>query len=162
MSRSGLSDDCDEQWMEALWRGRVRSASRGKRGQKFYRELLGALDAMPVKELHAEVFDDSMEGKVCALGALCRVRHIDVVDADPDDDRIAEELAIKLDVSDCLTRTVIWENDEGGHDRFIALKHEALHGQWSARVLESPWDRWQRMRAWVAGNIRDDAKRASP
>lgn len=157
MSRSGLSDDCDEQWMFAAYRGRVSNATRGKRGQKFYREMLAALDAMPKQELHAEVFDESADGKVCALGALCRVKGIDTTEFDPEDDYAAEVLAGKLDVADCLTREVIYWNDEGGHNRYIHLEHRNLHGEWSATLLESPYERWQRMRAWVAKQIKDDA-----
>jgi hypothetical protein len=47
MSRSGYSDDHSE-WDLIRWRGAVASAIRGKRGQAFLRELLVALDAMPV------------------------------------------------------------------------------------------------------------------
>ena len=53
MSRSGYSDDL-ETWQLIKWRGQVMSAIRGKRGQKFLRELLAALDAMPKKILITE------------------------------------------------------------------------------------------------------------
>ena len=66
MSRHGYSEDGDSDFPVALYRGRVASAIRGKRGQKMLKELLAALDAMPTKELHAEVFDDPDEGRVCA------------------------------------------------------------------------------------------------
>jgi len=47
MSRSGYSDDCDDQWSLICWRGAVKSAIRGKRGQAFLKEMLAALDALP-------------------------------------------------------------------------------------------------------------------
>ena len=47
MSRSGYSDDIDDNWAHIMWRGRVASSIRGKRGQAMLRELLAALDAMP-------------------------------------------------------------------------------------------------------------------
>ena len=156
MSRSGLSEDCDEQWMQALWIGQVRNATRGKRGQKFYRELLAAFDAMPAKELHAEVFDDPDDGKVCALGVLARARGIDATKFDPDDDQVAEELACDLDVAPCLARTVIWENDEGEYGRTIWLRFEELHGERLAHITETPDQRWQRMRNWVAKQLKED------
>ena len=49
MSRSGYSYEFEEGW--GLYRGAVASAKRGKRGQKFLRELLSALDDMPIKRL---------------------------------------------------------------------------------------------------------------
>jgi hypothetical protein len=54
MSRSGYYDDCDDWLAHGRWRARVASATRGKRGQKFLRDLLAALDAMPVKRLITE------------------------------------------------------------------------------------------------------------
>lgn len=48
MSRSGYTSECEN---FAMWRGRVASATRGKRGQSFFRALLAALDAMPEKSL---------------------------------------------------------------------------------------------------------------
>ena len=50
MSRSDYSKDGDSQEL-ALWRGAVRSAINGARGQAMLRELAPALDAMPKKTL---------------------------------------------------------------------------------------------------------------
>lgn len=162
MSRSGLSEDCDEQWMYALYRGRVASATRGKRGQRFYRELLAALDAMPVKELHRKVFDEQ-DGRVCALGALAQVKGIDVTKFDPEDSEAAEVLAAKFDVADCLTREVIWHNDEFEHVRAIPLYGGQKQPDWAwghgateyAYVEDPPDVRWQNMRDWVAKQIKE-------
>lgn len=155
MSRHGYSEDgdCDD-WSINLWRGAVASATRGKRGQKFFKELLAALDAMPVKELHAKVFDDPDEGKVCALGALARVKGVDTTKFDPEDDSAAEVLAKKFDVSDKLTRETIYWNDSRS-DRWIRLDHAKLHGTYSALLLERPDERWQRMRNWVAQQLKE-------
>jgi len=160
MSRHGYSEEGDfDDYTINLYRGAVESARRGKRGQKFFRELLAALDAMPVKELHAEVFDDP-DGKVCALGALARVKGIDTTKFDPDDDEAAEVLATNFDVSDKLTRETIYENDEGGpHAR--PIYPEGSRDEWGnhyyrtpiAYVTETPDQRWQRMRNWVARQI---------
>ena len=68
MSRSGYIDDFDDQWSLICWRGAVKSAIRGKRGQSFLRELRDALDAMPIKKL---ISDDLVrDGEVCAIGAV--------------------------------------------------------------------------------------------
>lgn len=155
MSRSGYTDDDDGDYPVALYRGTVASATRGKRGQKFYAELLVALEAMPIKELHAQVFDDPDEGKVCALGALARVKGIDTTKFDPEDDHAAYVLAKKLDVADCLTRETIYMNDESGpRIRYIPLRLGHLHGEYDAYVTETADQRWQRMRAWVANQIK--------
>ena len=54
MSRSGLvEDDGDDPLAHGRWRGAVKSAINGKRGQQFLRELADALDAMPEKVLVA-------------------------------------------------------------------------------------------------------------
>lgn len=73
MSRHGYSDDCEH---VAMWRGVVASATRGKRGQAFFRALVDALDAMPEKRLIAGLLEDA-EGSVCALGCLGRARGIE-------------------------------------------------------------------------------------
>jgi hypothetical protein len=53
MSRSQYIDDCDDNWQLIRWRGMVASAIRGKRGQQFLKDLLAALDAMPVNAVLA-------------------------------------------------------------------------------------------------------------
>lgn len=154
MSRSGYSDDADGNI--ALWRGQVASATRGKRGQRFFKELLDALDAMPKKELHAEVFDEQ-DGRVCALGALAQVKGIDTSNLDPEDDWAAEYLANKLDVAHQLTREVIYTNDEAVRGNYIRLDHHRLHGLHYARLEPSPYDRWRLVREWVARQIKVEA-----
>ena len=63
MSRSGYvdADDCDEgeQWRHIRWRGAIKSAIRGKRGQAFLREMLDALDALPQKRLVPNVLQEA-------------------------------------------------------------------------------------------------------
>jgi hypothetical protein len=67
MSRSGYQDYTD-QWEVIRWRGAVRSAIRGKRGQAFLREMLAALDALPDKRLIRNELE--VNGEYCALGAV--------------------------------------------------------------------------------------------
>lgn len=61
MSRAGYCDDLDDPLEHGRWRAQVRSATRGKRGQKLLRDLLDALDAMPEKRLVKDVLEVSAE-----------------------------------------------------------------------------------------------------
>lgn len=130
MGRHGYADECDEPWDHIRWRGTVKSAIRGKRGQGMLEELLEALDAMPVKELiSGDLITE--DGYCCTVGAL--LLHREVPDAGRYHER-NEELADELDVSEPLIQEIEWENDEGA-------------------LRETPSMRWARMRAWVARQI---------
>ena len=128
MSRSGYSDDL-EQWDLIRWRGAVRSAIRGKRGQAFLGEMLAALDALPEPKLIAnELVED---GAVCAIGAVGKARGLDMSGLDPED---PETLSNEFGISVAMAKEIVWLNDE-----------------WSYR--ETPEQRHTRMRAWVASQI---------
>lgn len=130
MSRSGYSDDYEEQWALIRWRGAVASAIRGKRGQAFLREMLAALDALEQKRLIKN--DLVREGEVCAIGALGVARGVDMSEIDPEDrDTVAGRFGIPLS----LASEVMYMNDE-----------------WHYR--EDPETRFARMRAWVVSEIR--------
>lgn len=137
MSRAGYSEDCDG-WELAMYRGQVASAIRGKRGQKFFRDLASALDAMPVKELIAEELEK--DGAVCALGALGKARGIDMSAIDPED---AETVSEKFDIAEQLVREVVWENDDDSYWNYELRRNETI----------TPALRWERMRKWVATNL---------
>lgn len=128
MSRSGYNEDIDN-WQLIRWRGMVASATRGKRGQKFYRDLLDALDALPEKQLIAEELEK--DGQVCAIGSLGLIRGIDMSELDPEE---PETVAAAFDIATCLAQEVVYENDEGA-DR------------------ETPEQRFVRMRTWVEKQI---------
>lgn len=147
MSRSGYTDDYDDQWALIRWRGAVKSSIRGKRGQAFLRELLAALDAMPEKRLIGDSF--SKAGAYCTLGAIGAQRGVEMpkIDydwqgADPaaldpeDPTAIRDAACAALGIPDALAAEIMFENDEGG---------------WS----ETPEARWMRMRAWVAKRIKE-------
>lgn len=132
MSRSGYTDD-DDSGMLAMWRGQVASAIRGKRGQGLLRDLLAALDVMPEKRLIAH--DLIKDGEVCAIGSLGVQRGIELEALDPEDyDRVAETFG----VAHQLVQEIEYMNDE----------------RWFGRGEEPPEHRWQRMRDWVAAQIR--------
>lgn len=136
MNRSGYSDGWDEG--VAMWRGVIASATRGKRGQRFFRDLVGALDAMPAKRLIANAIQTT-EGDVCALGAIGR--HVGR-DPAPLDKAVNNEdfeaLGEAFDIASQLAQEVMWENDEAG--------------PW--RGDETPEQRWVRVRKWAASQIR--------
>lgn len=134
MSRSGYVDDCDDNWALIRWRGAVKSAIRGRRGQAFLREMIAALDAMPVKVLHPhELLTEA--GNVCALGAVAQARGMDVSPLDPYD---AESVAAAFGLPEALTREIVFINDEVG---------------WRST---SPAERWKWMRQWAVENLTRD------
>lgn len=139
MSRSGYSEDLDN-WDLIRWRGAVKSAIRGKRGQAMLRELLAALDAMPVKELIAENLVDA-DGCYCTLGVLGAARGLDLASIDAEDPHsVAEAFGIPR----ALAAEIEYENDDGGP--WLPHHH-----------TEAPAARWARMRRWVAKHLKDDA-----
>lgn len=139
MSRSGYNDCGDNL---AMWRGMVASATRGKRGQAFFRALLAALDAMPEKRLITNALQ-AEDGEVCAIGALGKARGIDMSDVDADE---PSEVAPLFDIAECLAQEVVYMNDEY-YDRTLTADHKAYRDY-------TPEERWQKMREWVAKQIR--------
>lgn len=128
MSRSGYSDDCDN--LE-LYRAAVDRAMSGKRGQAFLRELANALDSMPEKSLIAgELVSES--GAVCAIGAVCKARALDVSHIDYED---PYSVAMAIGVARSMAAEIAYMNDE-----------------YEPRPEESA-KRWERMRKWVQENI---------
>lgn len=106
MSRSGYSDSC-EGWELIMWRGAVKSAIRGKRGQEFLRKLLAALDAMPNKRLIAHELE--MGGEVCAIGSVGLAQGIDMSNIDPTE---PEEVSATFNISEALVKEITYVNDE--------------------------------------------------
>ncbi len=144
MSRSGYIDDYDagDQWRQICWRGAVASAIRGKKGQALLREMLTALDAMPVKELighdlvrEAPAFipPEFAIPSVCALGAVGWRRGIELKALDPED---YSTVAKTFGVSEALVREIEYHNDGGEWEDWC------------------PAGRWRYMRDWVLQNLR--------
>jgi hypothetical protein len=131
MSRSGYSDDPDDQWRFIRWRGAVNAAIKGKRGQSFLREMLAALDALPEKKLVQNELET--EGAVCAIGAVGRSRNVDMTKIDPED---YEKICGTFGISEALAREIMFMNDE-----------------WF--IEESPEVRFARMRDWIQKQIKN-------
>lgn len=129
MSRSGYSDECDDTLQFGRWRGIIASATRGKRGQKLFKDLAAALDAMPDKKLikHELVKD----GSYCTLGVLGAARGLDVGSIDP---HHPESVGKAFDIAPQLAQEIVFENDEQ-YDHC------------------TPEERWQKMRNWVDSQI---------
>lgn len=160
MSRSGYSDDFDvDQWAHICYRGSVKSALTGKRGQAFLRETLAALDAMPVKELAPDSLVNAA-GQYCTLGAVGAARGIDMQGIDPDD---AKQVAESFGIAESMAREIVHVNDQW--DRYI---YTDRHGPprspfwndlgWDRREA-TPAERWQRMRDWIASKINQEVPR---
>jgi hypothetical protein len=133
MSRSGYIEDYadDNPLAFGRWRGVVRSATRGKRGQEFLREMLAALDKIESKTLIARELQ-TYDGGVCAIGAWGAAKGINMMEVDPED---YYYVAGMCPVATALVQEIIYMNDEG------AVGHE------------TPAARYDRMRAWVKAQL---------
>jgi hypothetical protein len=180
MSRSGLSYDGDyDNWSTICWQGALASAKRGKKGQAFLKELLAALDAMPVKRLIRNdlVVDGSMPlykdhdvivgadelvardgtvrgmGEVCALGALGMVRGLDMSEIDPEDH---VSVAALFEVNEKIVQDIVDTNDRMLDFHWVDGKRDE-DGKWidGYKVPITPEERWQKMRDWIAEQIWD-------
>jgi hypothetical protein len=136
MSRSGYSDSNEN---FAVWRGVIASATRGKRGQVFFRALLAALDAMPDKRL-VEGDLETEEGAVCALGCLGKARGISLAEVDTYD---YDQLGELFNIAPQLAQEVMYVNDE-----------DFRRG--------SPEERWHVVRTWAARQIRVEPSELQP
>jgi hypothetical protein len=122
-----------------MWRGRVASAIRGKRGQALLRDCLAALDAMPVKRLIPDLLVDGEE--VCTLGAAGKMRKIAGLEKiDPEEHEILADL---FNVSHCLIAEIEYENDERRKEKWVGRE----------LVNETPEDRFNRMHDWLLKHI---------
>jgi hypothetical protein len=146
MSRSGYDDDYDSDGNFAMYRGMVASATRGKRGQALLKDILIAMNGMPVKHLIKDDLE-RMDGSVCAIGAAGKLRGVDMTNLDPED---AETVAGRFDISDCLAREIVYMNDDGS----CLQEFEWRDGKRRWRG-ETPEERYDRMRKWVRSQIKD-------
>lgn len=139
MSRSGYIDDygCDNQWDLIRWRGAVNSAIKGRRGQAFLKELLIALDNLPVKRLisSALITTDGTTLEACALGVVGLTRGLEMVSIDVED---RTSVAEAFGIAEAMAAEIMFENDEA------AIRNE------------TPEQRYERVRKWVIANIKID------
>lgn len=134
MSRSGYVDDMDDILELGRYRGQVKSAIRGKRGQAFLRELADAMDAMSEKILITGELINA-EGDCCVIGVVCKSRGLDVSDVDVEEPEQVGEL---VGIACQMAAEIEYENDEGS---------------W---LSETPQQRWKRMRRWVERHLKKE------
>jgi len=169
MSRSGYTDDIDDNWSHIMWRGRVASSIRGKRGQAMLRELLAALDAMSDKRLFPNSFATAT-GEYCTLGVLGAVRGTKMDDLGDAEEGCNERLvADRFGVAAPLVQEIMWMNDEVVDDyKFVDVEicgpvrpHYPDYGRHTKTVHmhddNAPHKRWRVMRNWVAEQLKEAA-----
>ncbi|WP_216675104.1 hypothetical protein [Paraburkholderia elongata] len=128
-----------------MWRGAVKSAIRGKRGQAFFRDLAAALDAMPEKRLIADELQTA-EGEFCTIGVLGHARGVDMAKLDPED---RDAVGAAFNIAPALAAEIVFENDENDYHWNAALGHIEY---------DTPEQRWVRMRQWVEANLIKEPK----
>lgn len=132
MSRSGYSSDCDG-WDLVRWRGAVRSAIRGKRGQAFLQEMLVSLDSLPAKRL---IKDNLIkDGEVCAIGSVGLKRNIDMSGIEENDrTTVAQTFAIAgalaAEIASINDSDFVYCDIETPEERFIRVR------KWVVQALE--------------------------
>jgi hypothetical protein len=134
MSRSDYSEDI-EHWQLVMWRGAVKKAIRGARGQAFLREMIRALEALPEKKLVASELDDGE--LVCAVGAVGRARGIDMTGLDPENH---DQVADKFGIANAMAREIFYMNDEW-HGNVTPEQRYVLMLSWAVENLDPAYDR---------------------
>lgn len=87
---------------------------------------------MAERERRAHELELERDGEACALGALAHKRGIDTSEIDAED---PDCVGAAFGIARSLAAEIEYENDEANY------------------YPETPEERWQRMRAWVASNI---------
>lgn len=135
MSRTHYSDDYGEDFSGQLelYRANVDRSMSSARGRVMLREILGALDAMPVRELYADVFVETRDtpeaddrqtmapkGAACGLGAWAIDKlgpdRASALFADPVPSSV--EIAARLKVLGwpaLVVHEIVYENDHEDH-----------------------------------------------
>lgn len=159
MSRSGYSDEPEH--LE-LYRANVRRSFESRKGQARLRELIDDLEAMPVKELHADVF--AADGRFCALGVWASKRlPRESVDAFEGDDYDTWRLLDRYGWPKLVVFDVVFENDDYRPGRFVYVHGPHVspfsyyvpdHGPVRYRVEESPAERHARVLRFLKEQIR--------
>jgi hypothetical protein len=166
MSRSGYSEECDG-WALIRWRGAVKQAISGARGQAMLRELVQALDAMEDKRLYPGSFRTA-DGEFCALGALAARRGTKVDDlGDEDYGCDKKQVGQRFGVAPAMVAEIMYLNDEymAGREKIVAVEicgpmrpHWPDYGRHDRQVIvhndAHSAERWQRMRAWAVEHLK--------
>jgi hypothetical protein len=179
MSRSGYIDDSDDPLAHGRWRQAVKRALHGKRGQAFLHELLQALDEMEDRRLYPGSFATA-EGEFCTLGVLGTRRGTKMDDLDDDGDCDTARVGERFGIAPAMAAEIMYMNDEYAVDEWKwvdvvicgPMPEYRLISTGRAEVLQRayerherqvrmhndnhPCERWQRMRAWVVKNLKQE------
>jgi len=175
MSRSGYIEDWDDQWGLICYRGAVKSAIRGRRGQAFLREMLAALDALPEKRLITEelVIDGGNGGVIVGGDVLVDefiggttfhdfgFGHSGARSRPPEVCKVGDvcalgavALARKMDVNGIDPHAP--EKVSAVFGIAEALAREIVYENDEGAIgYETPERRFARVRGWVAANLRE-------
>ena len=175
MSRAGYTDDMDDYWSWIRYRGAVRSAIRGRRGQAFLKEMLAALDALPEKRLITEdLVIDGENGGFIVGGDTLVAEHQGGMTSFLYGPALSTEAVEVCRVNDaCALGAVALARGMkvGGIDPHDPCQVAPAFGiaEAMAREIayendeggprkETPEQRWHRVRAWVEASINDTEK----
>jgi hypothetical protein len=165
MSRISYSDDEDFPGQFFIWQANCDRSLRGRKGQAALRELEAALVAMPVKELHREVYVQA-SGEACALGALDVHRKVQgglsrsealavCADRDPYDSQehgqamgLPRLVAWKVVEQNDIENDQTWDHVEGP-SRYPGMYADGVR----YRRDVTPVERYERMLAWVRSQL---------
>ena len=142
MSRSGFHDmdEYDQDTILAMGRarGQIVSAIRGKRGQKFLRTALTALDAMEDKRLAGGTFGVGDAGCMCLFTSIAtETGRASAIPKRPNDDGkgTCHQLADAFNVAPILVRDLVWDNDENA-PRDPAARWQYMRDQIAAMIVD--------------------------
>lgn len=162
MSRAGYDTDCDG-WELIKYRGQVNSALRGMRGLEFLRELVVALEALPEKKLCNGDLQRE-DGACCALGAVGKLRGIDMTEMDGESMTEDGKLGEMFNIANQLVREIEYENDdkEWGFVWFGDTSLPKKNGQYVDKhgLTKEEWMdkedevRWGRIYIWAQAQIK--------
>ena len=164
MSRSGYTYDNEDPLAQGRWRQAVRRSLEGKRGQALLLELVEALDAMEDKRLYPGSFA-TPEGEFCTLGVLGAKRGTKMDDLGDDYDCDTATVGQRFGIAPAMAAEIMYMNDEYAVDEWKWVDVEIcgpLRDNWRDQRVRSvrvhndnhPVERWQRMRAWAAANLK--------
>jgi hypothetical protein len=145
-----------------LYRANVDRCIAGKHGQKLLKELVEALDAMPVKELIPNSFM-GQPGEVCALGALAKKRGLDTSDLMWNEEDCKTNLTAKrFGVKPMFTNEIMFMNDECIEEfyyREVTINGPMRYFEFHNRRVEIRKDnhkskRFDLIRTWAMENIK--------
>lgn len=146
MSRVHSNDNYHE---VLLWRANLRRQLAGRRGQQLLRELLAAIDALPEKKLGTQLYDGD---QVCSFGAVALQRR---VAAGEEPQAVLADLQSHNDEADdgLMPDWAEWYLQIPPHMAWeIPFVNDNEYGD-----LETPEQRWIRVRAWICANLKDEA-----